>query len=88
LSMPGATESFVNIFDVDITTMQYDEVQIKLDILKYGLFTYEEFAEILPIPEVIFEAFGGQYLKVAIGKGLTTMDELAMLIQRYEKFFE
>lgn len=87
LSMPGATESFINIFDVDAETMKIDEAAFEQDIETYGLFTYEEFSEILPIPEVIFEAFGGQYLKVAIGKGLTTMEELAALIQRYEKFF-
>lgn len=87
LSMPGATESFINIFDVDAETMKIDEVAFEQDIETYGLFTYEEFAELLPIPEVIFEAFGGQYLKVAIGKGLTTMEELETLIQRYEKFF-
>lgn len=53
----------------------------------YGLFTYEEFAEILPVPEVIFEAFGGQYLKIAIGKGIITHEKLEELIVRYSKFF-
>ncbi len=87
LSMPGATESFVNIFDVDADKMKIDEDAFAQDIETYGLFTYEEFKAVLPIPEVIFKAFGGRYLKVAIGKGLTTMEELAMLIRRYEKFF-
>ncbi len=43
--------------------------------------------EIIPIPEVIFEAFNGQYLKVSIGKGLIDMDSLAALIERYVGFF-
>ena len=85
--MPGATEGLINIFDVDGDTMKIDEAAFNKDIEKYGLFTYEEFAELLPISEEVFDAFGGQYLKVAIGKGLTDMDKLAELIARYAKFF-
>lgn len=87
LSMPGATEGLINIFEVDATSMQYDTVSFASDIATYGLYTYEEFAEIIPIPEVIFEAFNGQYLKVSIGKGLITMDGLIALIERYAGFF-
>lgn len=87
LSMPGATEGLINIFEVDSTTMQYDQEAFQADIQTYGLFTYEEFSEIIPIPEVIFEAFNGQYLKVSIGKGLITLDGLITLIERYAVFF-
>ena len=87
LSMPGATEGLINIFEVDRVTMQYDETLFASDIATYGFFTYEEFSEIIPIPEVIFEAFNGQYLKVSIGKGLITMDRLVALIERYAGFF-
>lgn len=83
LSMPGATEGLINIFDVDPNTMKIDETAYEKDIEKYGLFTYEEFIEIIEIPEEMFTAFNGQYLKVAIGKGLTTIDELIVLINRY-----
>lgn len=87
LSMPGATEGLINIFEVDSTTMQYDQEAFQADIQTYGLFTYEEFSEIIPIPEVIFEAFNGQYLKVSIGKGLITLEGLFALIERYADFF-
>ena len=87
LSMPGATEGLINIFEVDAATMQYDAASFAADIATYGLFTYEEFAGIIPIPEVIFEAFNGQYLKVSIGKGLIDMDGLIALIERYTDFF-
>lgn len=87
LSMPGATEGLINIFDVDGDTMKIDEDAFNKDIEKYGLFTYEEFAELLPISEEVFDAFGGQYLKVAIGKGLIDIDKLAELIARYAEFF-
>lgn len=55
---------------------------------KYGLFTYEGFNAICPVPEIIFEAFGGQYLKVSLGKGLITWDELETLIARYSEFWD
>ncbi len=87
LSMPGATEGLINIFEVDSTTMQYDMDAYYADIEEYGLFTYEEFNELIPVPEVIFDAFNGQYLKVSIGKGLTTIEELGQLIERYSEFF-
>lgn len=87
LSMPGATEGFINIFEVDPTTMKYDEAQMAEDIAEYGLYTYEEFNEIIPLPEVVFNAFNGQYLKVSIGKGLITLDEIRALIERYSAVF-
>ena len=88
LSMPGATTGLINIFDVDNETMKIDETKYLADIEEYGLFTYEEFASICPIQEVAFEAFGGKYLKIAIGKGLTTIEELELLIARYSQFCE
>lgn len=87
LSMPGATTGLINIFDVDPDTMTVDEEQYLADIAQYGLFTYEEFAVMYPVPEEIFDAFGGQYLKVAMGKGLLTTEMIEALINRYSEFF-
>lgn len=87
LSMPGATEGFINIFEVDAETMQINQTQYAADIETYGLFTYEEFYEIYPVSETVFEAFGGENLKVAIGKGLIDYDTLGELIERYSEFF-
>lgn len=86
LSMPGATEGLINIFEVDPETMRYDENAMNQDIAEYGLFTYEEFNALIPVSEEVFNAFNGQYLKVAIGKGLITIEELESLIERYSKF--
>ncbi len=88
LSMPGNTESFINIFDVNPTTMAYDGTGMAQDIATYGLYTYEEFNNIIPIPQLVFDAFNGQYLKVAIGKGITTLEEIQNLLNRYMSFFE
>lgn len=85
LSMPGGTEGFINIFEVDAETMKYDQEAMNADIEEYGLFTYEDFADL--IPEYVFEAFNGQYLKVSIGKGLIEWHDIEHLIARYSKFF-
>lgn len=87
LSMPGATTGFINVFEVDSSTLQIDYDKYLADIEEYGLFTYEEFCETFDVSEEIFNAFNGQYLKVSIGKGLITYDEIEALIVRYSKFF-
>lgn len=86
LSMPGATEPLANIFEVDAETMRYDADKLQADIEEYGLYTYEEFAALMPISEEVFEAFNGKYLKVAIGKKLTDLDTISKLIERYSAF--
>ena len=89
LSMPGATEGLINIFEVDPETMTIDPGQYSADIAEYGLYTYDEFVEeVFELPEVMFEAFNGQYMKVAIGKGLITVERLGELFARYGEFFE
>ena len=84
--MPGGIGGLFNIFEVDAETMKYDEVQMQADIAQYGLFSYEEFAELFPVSEEVFEAFNGQYLKVAMGKGLIDAEGLQTLIERYAEF--
>ena len=87
LSMPGGTAGLINIFDVDSETLQIDQEQYLLDVQTYGLFTYEEFAELYPISEQMFNAVNGQYLKVAIGKGLIDYETLGEMIETYSGFF-
>lgn len=86
LSMPGGAGGLFNTFDVDAATMKYDEAQMQADIAEYGLFTYEEFYGLVPVSEEAFEAFNGQYLKVAIGKGLIGVDTLNRLAVRYAEY--
>ncbi|HCY51859.1 MAG TPA: hypothetical protein DHU65_04055 [Clostridiales bacterium] len=87
LSMPGATEGFINIFDVDEDVMQINQEKYLSDIETYGLLTYDEFAEKYDVPETIFEAFGGKYLNISFAKGLINESMLIELIERYSKFF-
>ncbi len=86
LSMPGGTTSLINIFDVEADTMTIDMDSYNADIAEYGLFTYEEFAEIMPVSEYVFDAFNAQYFKVAMGKGILTWDDLATLFETYQDF--
>ncbi len=86
LSMPGGIEGLFNIFDVDAETMTYDYDAMQKDIETYGLFTYDELNNIEPLSEEMFNAAGGAYLKVAIGKGILNMDDLAYMIRRYSAF--
>ena len=81
LSMPGGIEGLFNIFEVNTDTMRYDTWKKVADTLRYGLFTYADFGGM--IPEEAFEAFNGAYLKVAIGKGLLTWEDIAYLAERY-----
>ena len=81
LSMPGGIDGLFNIFEVDTDTMRYDAEQKQNDIEKYGLFTLEDFGGL--ITEEAFEAFNGAYLKVAIGKGMITWEDIAYLAERY-----
>ena len=80
LSIAGDNDPFINIFEYD-ENMKYDEQLMKEDINKYGLFTYDDFKDY--ISEDIYNAYQGQYLKVAIGKGYTTFDRIVELINKY-----
>ena len=88
LSMPGGISGLFNIFDVDPETMTINAEAMAQDIEIYGLFTYEEFAELVPVSNEVFNAFNGQYLKVAIGKGMITIEQLQNLVARYAVYFE
>lgn len=81
LSMPGGIDGLFNIFEVNTRTMRYDAKQMEADIETYGLFIFEDFDGL--IPEEAFAAFNGQYLKVAIGKGLLTWEDIYRLAERY-----
>lgn len=87
LSMPGETKGLINIFKVDNDTLQINYESFQADIEKYGIFTYEEFSAMYPIPKEIFDAFNVPYLKVSLGKGLITQEQLGCLIEKYAKFF-
>ena len=84
LSMPGGIEGLFNIFEYG-KDLKYDEKAKQADIDKYGLFTYEDFKDLMPYEAYCM--FPAPYLKVAIGKGYITQEEILKLIERYQKFW-
>ena len=70
-------DGFANIFDYG-EGMKYDEAQMAQDIEKYGLYTYEEFAEYYTYEQFI--KAGTPYFKVAVGKGYITFEEMLSII--------
>lgn len=82
-SMPGGIPGLFNIFEVD-ENLAYDKEKMEQDIALYGLFTYEDFKDYIP-EELYNTIFPIKYLKVSIGKGLVTMEEIAYIIERYVK---
>jgi hypothetical protein len=79
-SMPGGIDGLFNIFEYG-DGLKYDEEKMQEDIEKYGLFTYEDFEEYIPIE--IYEAFPAPYFKVAIGKGMLTFETLLEYIEQF-----
>lgn len=88
LSMPGGVGGLFNIFEVDPETMTYDYEAMERDLTMYGVLTYEELSAVADLSEEMFNAAGGAYLKVSMGKGNLTEEELFAMIDRYGKFFE
>lgn len=81
LSMPGGAKGLVNIFTVDKATMQYNQEAFYADIAAYGLFTYDDFVDIMP--KIMFDAIQGQFLKVAMAKGLLTWDMIPFIVEQF-----
>ena len=88
LSIPGGINGLFNIFEVDAETMKFDAEAMEADVEMYGLYTYEELNSLVPMQEIMFDAVNGQYLKVAIGKGIITIEQISELVERYGRLFE
>ena len=61
--------------------MKYDEKKMQADIAKYGLYTYEDFSKYVTYEQFI--AFNGPYLKVLVGRGVVTYEQIIELIAMY-----
>lgn len=80
-SLPGAIDGLFNYFEY-ADNLQYDEEKMQADIEKYGLYTYEDFAEHFSY-EIFEYCIPVKYLKVAVGKGMITYEELIELFNKY-----
>ena len=73
-------ETFFRIFEVG-EGMKFDETKMQAEIDKYGLYTYEDYAQYVSYEEFI--AFGGAYFKVLVGKGLLTFEDIIIAVYTY-----
>ena len=81
LSSSAYLDPLLNIFDIDPETMAYDPVKMMKDVETYGLYTYEDFDGL--VPEEAFEMYNAAYLKIAVGKGYITWEDIENLIDIY-----
>ena len=74
-------EGWFDYFEIG-DDMKYDEEKMQADIEKYGLYEYEVF-EVYGVTYEQFIAFNGPYLKVLVGRGVLTFEEILELISSY-----
>lgn len=84
--MLAFTDDFIGIVNIFEMTdgLKYDEELKEKDINKYGLYTYDEWAEYLSYEE--FVGFNVAELKVAVGKGYITKEEIIGYILHYKSY--
>lgn len=80
LAVTDDIKGIYNIFDLD-DDYKYDAAKMAADIEQYGLFTFDEWSDYATAEQ--FAAFNGAYLKVAIGKGLVTVNEIMGYIEKF-----
>lgn len=81
LSTSAYLDPLLNVFDINDETYAYNVDQMLKDIEEYGLYTYKDFEGL--IDEKAFELYNAAYLKVAVGKGYITWDDIIELINIY-----
>lgn len=81
LSTSAYLDPLLNVFDIDADSLAYTTESVVKDIETYGLYTYADFEGL--ISEEAFELYNAQYLKIAVGKGYITWDDIQGLIDIY-----
>jgi hypothetical protein len=76
-NIPGDITGLVNYFEYD-DDLKYNEEKMQADIEKYGLYTYDDFKDY--ISEAAYNSSPSVYLKVAVGKGMITFEEILDVI--------
>ncbi len=76
-SMMGYGDAVVNIFAYN-ADMSFDLEQMNADILKYGVYGYDDFADLLP--QEVWDKVPLGIMKVAVGKGLISYEEVRQIV--------
>jgi len=71
-------DGLLNIFDIDVETMAYDAEARAADLEKYGTIEYAFFAPF--VSREIFDLYNGEFMSVAMGKGVLSLGEILDLI--------
>lgn len=80
LTMSNFLDGFINIFKLD-ENMKYDEELMKKDLEMYGEGIIEEF--LVVANEDIIKSFPYKYVKVSMGKGKLTYEEIEYLVKTF-----
>lgn len=83
LTITGEIEGWFNYFECD-ENFKYNKEKMEHDIKQYGLYEYSDFKEY--IREDIFNLLPIPYLKVSVGKGLTTKEKIIKVMKKYLSF--
>ena len=75
--IPGSPD-YLMPFEVG-ADMKYDAEKLQADIEKYGLYTYEDFADLMTREQ--FDALGLSTWKVAVGKGYIAWEDILQLVE-------
>lgn len=77
-NIPGGITGLVNYFEYD-ADLKYNEELMQQDIETYGLYTYDDFKDY--ISEEAFNSSPSVHLKVAVGKGMITFEQIIDVIK-------
>ena len=81
LSASAYLDPLLNHFEINTETLAYDIDKVQSDIDTYGLYTYKDFEGL--ISEDAFELYNAKYLKIAVGKGYISWDDIINMINIY-----
>ena len=84
LTASAYIDKLLNVFNMDLDTMSYNQEQMLEDIQNYGLYTYDELKEIMT--EEQYKQHSAQYFKVAVGKGTLTLQDLRNLAVMFDRY--
>ena len=77
MAPPGDFYNWIEMGD----KLRYDTETFQKDMETYGLYTYDDFKDLVTYEQ--FVELNGAYLKIAVGKGLMTWDYIVELIHLY-----
>ncbi len=84
LNVPNNTDFLVNFEEFDNDTVKYNSEALANDIAKYGLLSPEDLNGL--VPAEFFYGMNAQYVSIAIGRGIITMDDLVKFVEAFSEY--